>query len=105
VTGCKPIAILLQSISGVSSINPIVAFYDIHERKRVVLFFYFVPDTTRDYFLPPKKYETKEFYLFRLPILIYITVSKRGRCEEAIFFYFQIASVLFKSAQCSDLEQ
>jgi hypothetical protein len=38
----------LQSISGVSAINPLVAFYDIHERKKEVLFFYFVPDTTRE---------------------------------------------------------
>jgi hypothetical protein len=48
VTGGKPIAVLLQSISGVCAVNPIVAFYDIHGRKREVLFFYFVPDTTRD---------------------------------------------------------
>jgi hypothetical protein len=48
VTGGKPIAVLLQSISGVSAINPLVAFYDIHGGKREVLF-YFVPDTTRDY--------------------------------------------------------
>jgi hypothetical protein len=46
VTGGKPIAVLLQSISGVSAINPLVAFYDIHGGKREVLFFYFVPDTT-----------------------------------------------------------
>jgi hypothetical protein len=32
VTGSKPI--LLQSISGVSAINPLVAFYDIHGGKR-----------------------------------------------------------------------
>jgi hypothetical protein len=38
----------LQSISGVSAINPLVAFYDIHGGKREALFFYFVPDTTRD---------------------------------------------------------
>jgi hypothetical protein len=50
VTGGKPIAILLQSISGVSAINPLVTFYDIHGGKREVLFFYFVPDTTRDAF-------------------------------------------------------
>jgi hypothetical protein len=37
-----------QSISGVNAINPLVAFYDIHGRKKAVLFFYFVPDTTRD---------------------------------------------------------
>jgi hypothetical protein len=29
VTGGKPIAVLLQSISGVNAINPLVAFYDI----------------------------------------------------------------------------
>jgi hypothetical protein len=45
VTGGKPIAVLLQYISGVSAL---VAFYDIHGRKRELLFFYFVPDTTRD---------------------------------------------------------
>jgi hypothetical protein len=49
VTGGKPIADLLQSISG--AINPLVAFYDIHGGKREVLFFYFVPDTTRDFTL------------------------------------------------------
>jgi hypothetical protein len=48
VTCGKPIAVLLQSISGVSALNPLVAFYDIHPGKRGVLFFYFVPDTTRD---------------------------------------------------------
>jgi hypothetical protein len=48
VTGGKPMAVLLQSISGVSAVKPLVAFYDIHGGKREVLFFYFVPDTTRD---------------------------------------------------------
>jgi hypothetical protein len=48
VTGGKPIAVLLQYISGISAINPLLAFYDIHGGKREVLFFYFVPDTTRD---------------------------------------------------------
>jgi hypothetical protein len=48
VTGGNPISVLLQSISGVSAI-PLVAFYDIHGGQREVLFFYFVPDTTRDY--------------------------------------------------------
>jgi hypothetical protein len=46
VTGGKPTAVLLQSIPGVSAINPFVAFYDINGRKREVLFFNFVPDTT-----------------------------------------------------------
>jgi hypothetical protein len=47
VTGGKPIAALLQSISGLNAINPLIAFYEIRGRKREVLFFYFVPDTTR----------------------------------------------------------
>jgi hypothetical protein len=45
VTCGKPIAVLLQLISGVSAINPLVAFYDTHGGKREVLFFYFVPET------------------------------------------------------------
>jgi hypothetical protein len=48
MTRGKPIAVLLQPISGVSDINHLVAFYNIHGGKREVLFFYFVPDTTRD---------------------------------------------------------
>jgi hypothetical protein len=48
VTGGKPIAVWSQSLSGVSAINPLIAFYDIHARKREVLFVYFVPDPTRD---------------------------------------------------------
>jgi hypothetical protein len=40
VTGGKPIAVLLQYILGVSAIDPLVAFYDIHGGKREVLFFY-----------------------------------------------------------------
>jgi hypothetical protein len=58
VTGSKPIAVLLQSISGVSAINPLVAFYDIHGGKREALFFYFVPDTTRDNFNQLLHFET-----------------------------------------------
>jgi hypothetical protein len=49
VTSGKPFDVLLQPISGESAINSLVAFYDIHGGKRQVLFFYFVPDTTRDY--------------------------------------------------------
>jgi hypothetical protein len=60
VTGGKPIVVLLQYISSVSAIIPLVTFYDIYGGKREVLFFYFVPDTTRDlYFVLPffkKKY-------------------------------------------------
>jgi hypothetical protein len=38
VTGGKPIAVLLQPISGVSANNPFGAFYDILEGKRDLLF-------------------------------------------------------------------
>jgi hypothetical protein len=48
VTGGKPMSVLLQPVSGVSAINPLVGFYDIRGGKREVLFFYFVPDITRD---------------------------------------------------------
>jgi hypothetical protein len=40
VRGGKPIAVLLQSISGASAINPLVVFYNIHGSKGEVLFFY-----------------------------------------------------------------
>jgi hypothetical protein len=46
VAGGIPIAVWSQSISGISVINPLVAFYDIHGRKRAVLFFYFVIEQT-----------------------------------------------------------
>jgi hypothetical protein len=46
VTGGKPIAILLQTISGVSAVNPLVGFYDVYEGKREMLFFYFVHHLT-----------------------------------------------------------
>jgi hypothetical protein len=48
VAGGEPIAVLMQYLSGESAINPLVAFYDIHGGKTEVLFFYFMPDTTRD---------------------------------------------------------
>jgi hypothetical protein len=37
MTGGKPIAVLLPSISGGSAINPLVTFYDIHGGKREFL--------------------------------------------------------------------
>jgi hypothetical protein len=49
VSGGSPVTVWSQFISGVCAINPLVAFYDIHERIREVLLFYFVSDTTRDY--------------------------------------------------------
>jgi hypothetical protein len=45
VTSGKTITVWSQYISGAKAINPLVALYDIHGRKREALFFYFVPDT------------------------------------------------------------
>jgi hypothetical protein len=52
ITGGKPIAVLLQSITGVSAINPLVALYDIHGGKttpRRIFFYslYFISDPSR----------------------------------------------------------
>jgi hypothetical protein len=46
VAGGKPIAVLLQSILGVSTINPLVVFYDIPGRKRGAILLC-CPGTTR----------------------------------------------------------
>jgi hypothetical protein len=82
VTGVKPIFVLLQSISDVSA-NPLVAFYDIHGGKREVLF-YFVPDTTRDYYhsiiisiVNRRKYEKKAIYLSAL-----LNTANRVRTQD-----------------------
>jgi hypothetical protein len=47
-TGSKPFAVWLQLISGGDAVNLLVAFYDIHGRKKEMLYFYSVPDTTQD---------------------------------------------------------
>jgi hypothetical protein len=49
-TGGKPITAQPQSISGASALYHLVAFYDIHGKKRVVLFFILsrTPHKTRD---------------------------------------------------------
>jgi hypothetical protein len=71
VTGGEPIAVLWQSISGVSAINPLVAFYDIHGGKREVLFFYFVSDTTRELGIAStKQFKPECFGLYCLSCLI-----------------------------------
>jgi hypothetical protein len=48
VTGGKPMAVSLQSISGGDAVKLLFALYDIHGRKGKVLFFCSVPDNTRD---------------------------------------------------------
>jgi hypothetical protein len=58
VTDGKPIAVLLQSISGVSAINPLVAFYDIHGGKTL---------KTRKV-----SYKHEVYYLFIACIIIFL---------------------------------
>jgi hypothetical protein len=48
MTDGKPIAVSPQSISDVSDVGPLVAFYDKHRRKGEVLFYPFVPNNTQD---------------------------------------------------------
>jgi hypothetical protein len=69
MTRGKLIAVLLEYISGVRAINLLVAFYDIHGGKREVLFFYFVPDTTRD---------GNRYLQRRILYLIYEKLFKKG---------------------------
>jgi hypothetical protein len=51
VTGGKPIAVFLQPISGVSAINSLIAFYDIHGGKRGALLLFFPKHHTRHYII------------------------------------------------------
>jgi hypothetical protein len=39
VTGGKPMAVRLEFILGVSAVNPLVAFYEIHGARGAILFF------------------------------------------------------------------
>jgi hypothetical protein len=39
---------LMAVISGVSAVNPLVVFYNMHGRIGEVLFFWSIPDSTRD---------------------------------------------------------
>jgi hypothetical protein len=55
VIGGKPIVVLLQSISAVSAINPLVAFYDImEERERCYSFILSRTPHEIDHVLPNK---------------------------------------------------
>jgi hypothetical protein len=85
LTGGNLTAVLSQSISGANADNPLVAFYDIHERKREVLFFYFVLDATRD--LHTRSYIHFE-YIFTLHIFI-VSYGVRDRIKDnpLPFFY------------------
>jgi hypothetical protein len=94
VTG-NPIAALLQSISGVSAVNPLVAFYDIHGGKREALFFYFVPDTTRDIntaYLLSSIY-TKDHLIVSL---LYIKLILCGQCYNYSYCCWLYISKFFR---------
>jgi hypothetical protein len=56
VTGGKPIAVLLQSISGVSAIDSLVAFYDIHGGKRGAILLFCTGNHT-SLFIKPNCYQ------------------------------------------------
>jgi hypothetical protein len=45
--GGKPIVVLLQSISGVSAINPLVTFHDIHGREKGAILLFWPGHHTR----------------------------------------------------------
>jgi hypothetical protein len=91
VTGGKTIAVLLQSISGVSAINLSVAFYDIHERNGEVLYVYSVPDTTRD--LPYIPYYYYHYYYLQTFLSLLLFDFYRGK-REVLFFYFVPVNIL-----------
>jgi hypothetical protein len=57
---------------GVNAINPLVAFYDIHGKKRELLFFYFVPDTTRDKNINTYGKYTLHIYILALLCAIFL---------------------------------
>jgi hypothetical protein len=83
----KPIAVWLQSISDVSDINPSVAFYDFHGRKREVLliFFYSVHHTRRIrfYFIKICKIKLKWFiFLCALGEFGVISIDDRSRINR-----------------------
>jgi hypothetical protein len=86
VTGGKPIAVLLQSISRVSAINPLVAFYDIHGGKREALFFYFVPDTTRDVTLLRN---LRYYVIYRTYSIHALSAGGRGQRYLSIDYHFK----------------
>jgi hypothetical protein len=50
MTGGKPISVLSQSISGVCAFNLLAGILRHSWKKKELLFYYFVPDTTRDYY-------------------------------------------------------
>jgi hypothetical protein len=77
VTGGKPIAVLLQSISGVSAINPLVAFYDIHGgRERCYTFILSrTPHETINQYLKQAFKALYQGYMFHINIHNFINMN------------------------------
>jgi hypothetical protein len=67
VTGNKPIVVSSLSISGMSAVNPLAVFYDIHGRKGEVLFLSSVTNTIR---------HENVNQITRLGFLFYVTEEK-----------------------------
>jgi hypothetical protein len=78
-----------QSISGVNAIDPLVAFYDIHGRKREVLFLYYVPKTTRDKNKTMKaaKYTKCQQNLRNRNVLLEIQEAHKFKYSDWLFFH------------------
>jgi hypothetical protein len=68
---------MVQSISGVSAINPLVAFYDIHGGKRDILLakysFLIFPNFTSDFFL----IYLHDAYVFQVAFSMHIQKHKQ----------------------------
>jgi hypothetical protein len=65
-TDDKAIAVWLQSVLGLSAINPLVTFYNIHRRKGEMLFFSSVPDITWDNHNIGKNFSQQHIRLYTL---------------------------------------
>jgi hypothetical protein len=68
-------------------LNPLVAFYDIHGKTREVLFLYFVPDTTRDYYIC--MWSLKEVSKINIILIPVVNVKSGRKCElKFVVAYF-----------------
>jgi hypothetical protein len=80
VTGGKPLAIWLQSISGGDSVNPLVVyFYDNHGRKREVFFLFCPGHHTRftELFIVVYEYNKSKIFLYVNLILLNTKLKKK----------------------------
>jgi hypothetical protein len=87
VTGDKPVAAWSQSITGVSVINPLVVFYGIHGRKREVLIFYFVPDTTTTLHILSMRFAKCDFWASTFLLLLSAFLGSRRSYAVWIFVF------------------